>query len=435
MQQPHEDYHDTDSLILGDRTRTKAYGIIRPGIQRLIAAANEAQRKRYEELLSTGMSFDEIDAELLKIAPKEGRKKSYLTPQNVDYFTIRRGDFRYAADADFINREYSDRIRNDGHVRAIPVTLTTNSIPDIVPHEFQCYMASGLRTYSLKEGGKVWCMIAPKREKDDTRYPSKKEFIRDTVNGRDGECSPVDCQLHLDGHCKLKGRLVVNVQGMAGDVYVPTQSWFGLAETVAHLKRVREVFGRINGVFNGKPFLRLVKFATKVPNKGKMTTQWLSIIEPAVAYDQLQAAVESGMQTRARAMFAAELLNGPAACPPAQQEGGGETTPTKQAQEAPPPNAPEPQKMSPDQQKVMAQLHQGIEKYGLNEVHVRAFAAVELGIPVLEDAPIMQMRELRDILKSKIEADEVQQFMADIADIARSLDEPPEPQNDDDYSF
>ena len=68
-----------------------------------------------------------------------------------------------------------------------------------------------------------------------------------------------------------------------GQIILPTNSWFGLGDAIANLNMVREVYGRFNGLFNGKPFLELCKVQeeVKIPGGGKQK-QWIPTIVPTV---------------------------------------------------------------------------------------------------------------------------------------------------------
>lgn len=266
------DLHEV-SMILGSRERIRHAGVIRPGIKVLLRDATEAQKKLYKQLLDENHGFEYIDAELMKIAPKGYAKKTCLMPSNSDYFTIRDEDFKRPADAKYIREHYSD---DDGKVRRIPCWLPLSDIEKVIPHNFRAFSAGGLRCVSFYDEGRLKFKYLPKDFKGTPKTEDWKILDSD-----DEDKATAACGIKV----RFGGMYRVYVPGTrgAGEIICPTQSWYGLGESVSVLKRVRGILGRFDGLFNGNAFFELCKVAetVKTPD-GKRQQQWIVTLELAV---------------------------------------------------------------------------------------------------------------------------------------------------------
>lgn len=265
------DLHEVN-MILGSRERIRHAGVIRPGIKILLRDATEAQKKLYKQLLDENFGFEHIDAELLKIAPKGYAKKTCLMPSNSDYFTIRDEDFKRPADAEYIRKHYADA---DGKVRRIPCWLPLSDIEKVIPHNFRAFSAGGLRCVSFYDEGRLKFKYLPK----DFKGTPKSEDWK-ILDSDDEDKATAACGIKV----RFGGMYRVYVPGTrgAGEIICPTQSWYGLGESVSVLKRVRAILGRFDGLFNGNAFFELCKVAetVKTPD-GKRQQQWIVTLELA----------------------------------------------------------------------------------------------------------------------------------------------------------
>ena len=289
------------NMILGNRERVRHAGVIRPGIKIPLASCTKEQQAVYARMLDEGHGFDEIDAEMLKIAPKGYDKKTCLRPANSDYFTIRDEDFKRPADAEYIRSHYAD---SDGKVRRIPCWLPLSDIEKVVPHNFRAFGgAANLRCVSFYDGSKLKFRYLPK----DHKGPAKPEDWR-VLDSDDEEAASKACGYKV----VFGGMYRVYVPGVrsAGEIVVPTRSWYGMGEAVAILRRVRSILGRFDGLFQGQSFFELVKSqeTVKTPD-GKRQQQWIVTLELSVDPMELARYAEP-QAVAARSAHAMRMLTG-----------------------------------------------------------------------------------------------------------------------------
>ena len=276
--------------ILGDRERIRHEGIIRPGIKIPLASCSQKEKDIYKKLYADNVPFNEID----KAMGKTG--KSRLRPSNCDYFTVRENDFKSPDNARHILENYADA---DGHVRRIPIWFPLGELHMVIPHNFRAFSSGGIRAYSFYEGSELLCKHVPK----DIKAPSKDDWqIR--------PCEETSCAAYKSKACKFGGIFKVNVPGVRGmgQVIIPTNSWYGLGDAIANLNMIREVYGKFNGLFQGKPFLELCKVQEeiKIPG-GQKQKQWIPTILPTVDMMELAQHCDPA-SIKARAASAHSLL-------------------------------------------------------------------------------------------------------------------------------
>lgn len=273
---------DAVKTILGDSCRIKHSGVIRPGIKVCLSSCTDKEKAIYAKMYAEGHSFDEIDQALGGNKPIEGQQgkftKSKLRPANCDYFTIRREDFKNPADADMINEKFADP---DGRVRRIRIWFPIGDLHLIAPHGYRGFSGDGsVKCYSEFDGsGKLICHYIP----TDEQMAAKKERRRPKYTTR--PCDHESCAAYEKKHCDFGGMIRFNIPGMRGmgEVIIPTTSIYGLRDAIANLKRVRDVFGRFFGLFQGEPFFELIKQQeeVKAPD-GSRQKQFVPTIEPCV---------------------------------------------------------------------------------------------------------------------------------------------------------
>ncbi|MCK5607580.1 hypothetical protein KAR91_37195 [Candidatus Pacearchaeota archaeon] len=282
--------------ILGDRERIRYEGVIRPGIKIPLASCSAEQKKVYETMLADKYLFGDIETAMLKLEPQQSKKKSCLRPSNCDYFTVRENDFKSPDNARHILENYADE---DGHVRRIPIWFPLGELHMVIPHNFRAFSKGGIRAYSFYEGSELMCKHVPK----DIKTPNKDDWkIR--------PCEETSCAAYKSKACRFGGIFKVNVPGVRGmgQVIIPTNSWYGLGDAIANLNMVREVYGKFNGLFQGKPFLELCKVQeeVKVPG-GQKQKQWIPTILPTVDMMELAQHCDPA-SIKARATSAHSLL-------------------------------------------------------------------------------------------------------------------------------
>jgi len=296
--------------LLGPSYRFPRAGVIRPGIMAPKKSCSTADVKKYETMVSQGLSWDEIEKEI-------GRGK--LIPRNVDYFTIHPEDCVNPENAARIHELYAD---DDGRLRSFPVVFPVNEWWNIIPHSLRCFGANGLKFKSdfkfiRDTNGKVVDAERVCRFPEDTD-PGKKVF-----GGRKwGErpCDPNVCMEYQKGECDFGGVIQFLIPGVPGmGVWVlPTTSWYSLAGVKDALALFSSVTGgRISGAFGKNTgIFRIRKKKTRIsrldPKSGKSvrTEQWLITLDADVDLTQLVASYENNHRALEASGRAAAMLCG-----------------------------------------------------------------------------------------------------------------------------
>lgn len=265
------DLHEV-AMILGDRERVRHAGVIRPGIKIPLSGCSQKQKDIYSRMLDEGHGFEAIDSAMLQVAEKGYTKKTCLRPANSDYFTIRDEDFRRPADAQYIRNNFAD---TDGKVRRIPCWFSQSDINKVMPHNFRAFSKGGLRCVSFYDGSKLKFKYLPKEFQGSPKAEDWKILDSD-----DEALATKACGIEV----KFGGMYRVYVPGTrgAGEIICPTQSWYGLGESVGVLRRVRSILGRFDGLLNGDAFFELCKVPEMVTTpEGKRQQQWIVTLELA----------------------------------------------------------------------------------------------------------------------------------------------------------
>ncbi len=280
--------------LLGlDDERVKTSGIIRSGIMVLKKDCNDADRARYEQLLSRGMSWADMEKEL-------GEK---LIPQNVDYFTVNGHDCLNPANADLVKKLYADP---DGKIRSIPVYFPMNEWWNLIPHRLCCFGATrGLKHRSSfeyeREGGRIvdYRMVC---ETPEDLEPGKRLF-----GGRGWitrPCDPESCMEYQREECRLSGRIYFMIPGIRGmgSWMIPTKSWYSMKRLKKTLRDMHQLTnGRIAYLLHkGKTIFMLRKVKATIPSvdwkKGETTMRQQYLIDLDVVVDPLEVAREYSVE-------------------------------------------------------------------------------------------------------------------------------------------
>ena len=287
-------------MILGDKERVRYAGVIRAGKQVPVKSkCSPADIALYEKLDAQGIPYDDINRQM---GGKPKSRESKLTMTNVDHFVIRDCDFKKPADAQYLRDKFADK---DGKVRRIPVWFTAGDIPSVIPHNHAAFDgSSSIRAFTYYEGETQMIKYVPKS-------------VGMTVKADDWIIEPFDHDNPPEKAPAVKfgGLYKVNIEGIkgAGEIVVPTGSWYGLGDAVAVLKKVRAELGRFSGLFNDKTFFELVKTQemVKAPD-GTKKKQWLVTIELSI--DKIELARHSENRL-ARGLSAINSINGVKSAP------------------------------------------------------------------------------------------------------------------------
>lgn len=405
-------------MILGSRERVRHAGIIRPGIKVPVQSCTQDQVKTYHALLNAGASFASIDQKLIEMRPRtpQGRDaRTWLKPANADHFTIRPEDFRRPADAARIAQTYMDA---DGKVRTIPVWFALGELHLVIPHSFRGFSGGGVirfASYHCRDGS-LRCRYVPA----SVQVPTKADYRERPCPGLD---DPHKCPDYEARRCAFGGLIRCNVPGVSGvgEIIVPTNSWYGLGESVANLRRVREVFGRFHGLFRRKPFLQLAKVQEHVRTAdGKRQEQWIIVVEPAVPLEELASAREEDGPARAKAalsVFAPRHPIGPSDAGKDEPQAEHGPEPLVQTQALPLREDLANGKISPACAEAVEHIARLAKHFNYPMDHVRALGLMEFGIVLLENTEISVLRNLYQYLvrESKKDPENLRAVLYDCA--------------------
>ncbi len=281
--------------LLGlDDERVKTSGIIRPGIMVLRKDCSDADRVKYEQLLTRGTSWTDMAKELGDI----------LTPRNVDYFTVNSHDCLNPANADLIKKLYAD---SDGKIRSIPVYFPMNEWWNLIPHRLCCFGATrGLKhrsgfEYERDDRGRIvdYRMVC---ETPENLEPGKRLF-----GGRGWmtrPCDPESCLEYQKEECRLSGRIYFMIPGIKGmgSWVIPTSSFYSMKRLKKTLRDMHQLTnGRIAYLLHkGETIFMLRKVKATIPSvdwkKGETTMRQQYLIDLDVVVDPLEVAREYSVE-------------------------------------------------------------------------------------------------------------------------------------------
>jgi hypothetical protein len=195
---------DTD-LFLGDAFKIERMGVIRPGIRVPKRDCPQDLVALYGRLVEEGKTWDEIDAQL----GLDPQKKSWLTPRNVDFFWVGRGDCHAdPSHAELIRKLYADR---DGKIRKINIRFPFDDINRMIAVKLSCYTSAGLRYVGRFHGGRLMCedmaAMSEQREKKAQVF-SRKRTLK--------PCIPDQCDFYQEKACRMHGGFIFSIPGVPG---------------------------------------------------------------------------------------------------------------------------------------------------------------------------------------------------------------------------
>ena len=310
--------------ILGQRQATiPVGGKIRSGIKVLTRAAAEVEKARdiYAKGIAAGVPFSAIEKRLIDECKFE---RSPLTPRNVPYFTVRRGDFSMPEVADLILDRYGEvREGDDGmHLYRFPVIFPMDSWAAVMPHALRAYSRAGLMYWSeYGADGTRYCKTRADVPVDTNAKRAVRVFGGRPVvlrpdNG--GLCEPERCPQYQQRVCNFSGALLFFIPGIPGSsaISLATNSIYSMQQARQTLEMVAFLRGgRISGTQDGKPIFYVTKKLEEVsmldPETGqpKKAKQWLIKLEADIAMDRVFVEAEDQRQI-ADGATAAALLGG-----------------------------------------------------------------------------------------------------------------------------
>lgn len=400
-----ENADDRDvKMILGDRYRIRPAGRIRPGIKAPVGTCSPEQKALYKKLFAEHVGFDTIDTEMLKLEPKGSSRKSCLRPANCDFFVVNDSDFSRPSDAELIRSRYADA---DGCVRRIPVWFSASERHRAIPHAFTAFdMGGNLRCVSFYDGDRLKFRYLPREVK-----VAKTEDWR-ILDSDDEDEATKACGLKVS----LTGAYHVQIPGVrsVGGVLVNTKSWFGLSDALAVLREVRRILGRFDGLFNGEPFLELVKVQQTMKVDGKTTKQWIVTLELSVDMMELARYAEP-QRVASRGLAAIRVLSGS----PAQRP---EPVPAVAPASDPLPEVPVApvEEQKPDNSAGIKALHDFVGEVGLSAQQFDVWVAFMADGVAIEDHSVESLKVLYRSVRDRIKNDQAG-FVAEVQDIARSV--------------
>lgn len=270
-------------------------GSVRPGIMRLVRAHENKPgvREAYEAGMDAGRSWKAIEAEVRRAAGLDEKAPSPLTPQNTQYFIVRRGDYSLPTIADQIMELYGEDRGEGRQLYSLPVSFLVDSWLTVLPHEFAENTRSGKKHWSRYDADGIRRCMEPGSPVFDEKH---KRYHR-TLGGvppkvrewNGGKCDTDLCEEFQTGKCKLNGRLFFSIPHVpGGNVYMPTTSIVGLDQMRSQLVVMLQALGRITNRLGEEPMFFLTKIqmdmkimdwktGERVPAK-----QWVPILQPAI---------------------------------------------------------------------------------------------------------------------------------------------------------
>lgn len=277
--------------VLGERqVSLPIAGKIRPGIKVLTStyAKNPKAAALYRAGVDAGRSFDEIDRD---IKAAIGVDKSVLTPRNVDYFSVRRDDFRGMPElADRIMELYGEDRGEGRRLYRFPAVLPFDSWQAVMPHGLKAWTRSELMYWSeYAPDGTRYCKMRAAVALDPKTKRATKPFGGRPIVLRpenDGLCAPDACPQYQAGACKLSGALLVYIPGIPGTgaIEIPMTSFYALQGIRQQLELMLYLRGRIAGLYAGKPMFYIAKRQDEVSMidpetaKPKKVRQWITTL-------------------------------------------------------------------------------------------------------------------------------------------------------------
>jgi hypothetical protein len=306
--------------VLGEQqAKIPVGGKIRPGIKVLTATGRAHPKAQgiYDAGVKAGLQWAAIEKALMKEC---GFEKSPMTPKNVQYFSVFRGDFANPAIADQILATYGEKVDGVQRLLRFPIIFPTDSWQANLPHALRCYKSSELQYWSdYDAAGNRRCFTRQPVSKDERNKRAVRTFGGRAVIPRPdtgGVCAPEKCGQYQAGACNLTGNLLFFIPGIVGGaaISLPFKSFYGMEQarqTMAMVAFMRG--GRISGTQNGKPIFYITKKLQDVPMLDRETglpkkvSHWIITLEADLDMLQVFQTAEQLQQLAANAGAAAAI--------------------------------------------------------------------------------------------------------------------------------
>ena len=308
-------------LFLGTTFKVEKTGVVKPGIMVTKKDTPPELVKLYTKLVSEGLTWDEIDGKL----GVDQRKKSWLTPRNVDFFWIGREDCKIdLRHKDVIKERYADE---DGKIRNLGIRFPFDDINKMVTVSLSCYNAGGLLFAGKYHDGKLMCEDMAKKAEElkkatENRSQKVATFKKEKVLN---PCDPDSCQRYQNKECTMRGGFIFRIPGVPGigvwGIYTRS-AWNSMAyirTALQSIEKLAKPYCGLSSIPGGVYYLK--KTQQKVRSDGKQ--QWLITISSDYDEDQIEIILASKFpRTNVVSLAAAAVkrLNGNVI------EGGCETT-------------------------------------------------------------------------------------------------------------
>lgn len=249
--------------VLGEKNASiPVGGKIRSGIQVLTptGAGMPDAVEIYNRGVSKGVSFKAIGSALYKKF-----NKTLLMPKNVPYFTVRQEDFTIPGAAKFIMDNYATDGAEGYQLYGFPVIFPLDNWQAIMPHEFACYTAGEKKYWSEYDAaGNRLCMTHIPIEVINgvAHRPAAGRQHIPRPDIADGICNPDCCPEYQSRACKLSGRFLFYIPGLAGAkaISLGTNSIYSMMNARQQLEMVAFITGgKISGTHNGQPLFWISK--------------------------------------------------------------------------------------------------------------------------------------------------------------------------------
>jgi Recombination directionality factor-like len=288
----------------GSKRPPSVAGRIRPGIRRLTAKGRDNPRavKAYRDALQAGFGFEAI-AE----AVQRATGSVMTTPANVDYFSVREGDFVVPEFARKILALYGENAEIEGVPQRVlhrfPIELVGDTVEENVDFTFSQFSKAGIQFWSdkadashhLPEGVEIGDRVC--KTLVDLPKGADGKAVRSPA-GRDpavlGKCEPEKCSRYQSGTCSMRGNVYFHIPGI--ELATPFAMSIGsknfAIETEGTLEAIRNATGgRLTGF--GKPIFFLTKQQREIPmldddGKPKRVTHHIVVLEAMVDMPKLR---------------------------------------------------------------------------------------------------------------------------------------------------
>lgn len=297
-------------------------GTIRAGIKVLTRAAanNQEVVRLYDEGIAAGVSFDEIQKRIRKVAPGITYP---LTPRNVDYFTVRSSDFPNPETARQILEMYGED-RGDGlRLYRFPVVFAADAWQAAMPHNLTCYSANERRFWSeYAANGERQCHCRPPITPQSNgkrvirSFGPRESALRAESNG---VCSPESCQEYQTRQCNLSGRFIFYIPGIKSisAFQLPTRSFHAMDSAIKIFGAVTHMRGGVSGYLDSNKTTFYIskkqRETTFINDEGQAVAamQWIIDLEAQVDVAELLYTAQNAKQLTQRAAFSAAMLEAP----------------------------------------------------------------------------------------------------------------------------